>query len=799
MAARLCDEYPGFIFNHNETILYQWVEVHEPDLFKKIQSLVEQKRWYIMGGWYLQPDCNLPSGESFIRQILIGKHYIKKKFNIEPHIAVNVDSFGHTRGLVQILKKAGYTSYLFCRPDKKSLDLPGDSFIWVGYDGSEIMAHRASDHYNSQKGKAGDKVEEWIKDHEIQNNGLLLWGIGNHGGGPSREDLTRINNIIKLDTGWIIGHGRPEDYFEKLKESKKPLPKVSQDLNPWAVGCYTTMASIKQGHRSIENIYFLTEKMVCLAMMHGLMKYPENDLRTAIEDLLYCEFHDILAGTSIKEVENDCLRRLDHGLEKLARLKAEAFFKLLSGQKEADEGEYPIFIYNPHPYDLETTMVCELQPPEPNFDKSSFLQPEIKDQNGIPIPFQLEKESCNILTDQRKRIVFNTHLHPASMNRLSCKLNPVPLSDKPKRDTSRSLIFKSNRGELKINKATGLIDRLRIEDIDYLKSSAMQLLVIKDYPDPWGMKVSGFPDVLGKFQLMSPEESAIFSGISSPFLQPVRIIEEGSVRTVVEALFKYNISTLCLRYTIPKEVNEIQIQLRIYWMEKDKMLKLSIPTPFKRGLCKGQVAYGVQEFTHSREEQVAQRWIALFSSDQKYALTIINDSTYGFDYGAGELRVSLLRSAAYAGHPVEGQSYIVRQDRFEPRIDQGERVFNFWLQGGCSEERYLNIHREAQAKNEPPMVLCCFPPGSGKLPIEGITISDPAVQLTALKKAVEKNWIIFRLFESTGEERTTCLRIPIVDKEFNITMKGFEIKTFGLDLKSKEIFRLDLMERKINI
>ena len=108
VAADFCEEYDGYIFNHNEALLYEWVEEHEPALFARIQKLVKEGKWNIIGGWYLQPDCVMTSGESLLSQISLGRKYFKEKFGVEPKIAVNVDSFGHTRGLVQILNKCGF-------------------------------------------------------------------------------------------------------------------------------------------------------------------------------------------------------------------------------------------------------------------------------------------------------------------------------------------------------------------------------------------------------------------------------------------------------------------------------------------------------------------------------------------------------------------------------------------------------------------------------------------------------------------------------------------------------------------
>jgi alpha-mannosidase len=173
-AADFCDEFEGFAFCHNEALLYQWVEEFEPALFCRIRELVRAGRWHVIGGWYLQPDCNLPSGESFVRQVTVGLRYFR-------------NPFGHGRGLVQILKQAGYVGYLFCRPDALHLPLESDDFVWVGYDGSTILAHRSPEHYNSEHGRASAKAERWLQAHAGDDDGCSCGG-GNRGG-PSREDL----------------------------------------------------------------------------------------------------------------------------------------------------------------------------------------------------------------------------------------------------------------------------------------------------------------------------------------------------------------------------------------------------------------------------------------------------------------------------------------------------------------------------------------------------------------------------------------------------------------------------------
>ena len=253
-AADLCETFDGFVFNHNEALLYQWVEEYEPELFGRIQRLVAVGRWHIMGGWFLQPDCNMPSGESFVRQILVGRAYFAKKFGVQPSTAINFDSFGHTWGLVQILKKAGYDSYLFCRPTQATCPLPADDFRWIGYDGSPITAHRLADHYLSARGQAAAKVTQWIQQHPDQPVGLVLWGVGDHGGGPSRGDRNHGQTLRGSPSGYDIRHSTPEAYFAALHVQERQLPLHHGDLNAWAAGCYTSQIRIKQTHRLLENV-----------------------------------------------------------------------------------------------------------------------------------------------------------------------------------------------------------------------------------------------------------------------------------------------------------------------------------------------------------------------------------------------------------------------------------------------------------------------------------------------------------------------------------------------------------------
>ncbi|MBN1273297.1 MAG: alpha-mannosidase [Candidatus Aminicenantes bacterium] len=792
-AAALCRDFEEFVFNHNEALLYQWIEEYEPELFAEIIELVKQKKWHIMGGWFLQPDCNLPAGESLVRNILAGRSYFKDKFGVFPSTAINFDPFGHSRGLVQILKKSGYTSYLFCRPDPGALKLPADDFIWVGYDGSEILAHRAPHHYNSAAGKAVDKVKKWIEERSAESTGLILWGIGNHGGGPSRKDLEDLRRFSKEVKGWSIRHGTPEDYFNAVKNTKPPRNRCDRDLNPWAIGCYTTMSRIKRTYRLLENRYFVTEKMSVQTYLAGLSGYPREELQEAMKDLLFCQFHDILPGSSIPEVEKNALQKMSHGLEILDRIRARTFFSLLSGQPTAREGEIPIFAYNPHPYPVRETFVCEFQPGEPIEDRKTVRLPDLTDKKGRSIPCQLEKESSNIDIDWRKRVVFRAGLKPGSMNRFSCRLKEVETVTKWECRPKQVFSFKNQTCRIAADPKTGRLEQYNVGGREYLAKKAFRVFVMADDADPWGMRPSAFRRIEGEFLPMNMEQAARFAGIGFPELKPVRVIEDGPVRTVIEALYAYGCSALCLRYFIPREGCELGVSLRFFWNEKDKMLKLSLPLAFPAEECRSQVAYGMEKYTQKARELVAQKWLVAVSEKEDQALSVINDGVYGFDFTKKELRLSLLRSAAYAAHPV-GDFPLVPQDRFEPRIDQGEREFRFWIKAGGLAERMAAVDREAQVKNEHPLVLSCFPPGKGTGVPPVIVLEDETVRPAAVKMAEKDDRLIIRLFEPAGKARKIRINFPFLKLKHEVRLKAHEIVTLSVDIKSRRIRRVDLLE-----
>jgi len=793
-AADLCEEFDEFIFNHNEACLYQWVEEYEPELFKRIQRLVRAGKWHIMGGWYIQPDCNMPSGESFVRQILIGKTYFAEKFGVEPTTAINFDPFGHTRGLPQILAKAGYDSYLFCRPGQNDRPLESDQFVWVGFDGSEVLATRSC-FYNSGLGSAVKKAQEVVEGWKDKQFIPILWGVGNHGGGPSRKDLADLRQYIAETADPDVVHSTPEAYFADLETIRGSLPRHTEDLNPWAVGCYTSQVRIKQLHRRLENELFATEKMAAAASLQGLMAYPKEDLGEAGKDLAFCEFHDILPGSSVQSVEDMSLRVLDHGLEIVSRLKARAFFALASGQPKAKEGEIPFLVYNPHPYPVRTVVECEFQLDDIKWDEQFTAATVYAGDRAIPC--QHEKEASNLPLDWRKRVAFVADLQPSCMNRFDCKLEVLPAKPKPDlKPIGDKILFSGERVEAAVSTKTGLLDSYKVDGVEYIGGRAFEPLVMKDNEDPWGMTVRGFREIEGRFELMSSEAGTKLSGAIDGDIPSVRVIEDGQVRTVVEAVFGYGNSAVVQQYLLPKVGTQLEIRTRVHWNEKSRMLKLSVPMPDAKYRYLGQVAYGVQELPCNGDEAVAQKWTAVASDERDTALTVTNDGIYGSDFSEDGLRLTLLRSAGYCAHPINDRRTLP-QDRYMPRIDQGERLYRFWLDGGKVADRLAKIDREALVCNEKPYALSFFPSGMGAAPAQFVKLSDDVIQMSAAKTAADGDGLIVRLFEPTGIARETVLSLPFCGIEKDLKLNPFEVKTLRIDTGKGTVVETDMLERPV--
>ena len=768
IAAAFCETYDGFIFNHNEAKLYQWIEEYDPPLFQKIQDLVQKGKWHIMGGWYLQPDCVMSSGESIFRQMEKGLNYFREKFGCRPRTAINVDSFGHDRGLVQLLLKSGYTSYLVGRPSLEVCKAPGPDFLWEGYDGTCIPVHLAAEGYNSGLGKVRRKLEYYRRQEGTDNSVLALWGIGNHGGGPSKEDLDEISLLQKEweKEGVQLIHSTPEMYFDSISGSELPL--FDREIGPSMPGCYTSQVRIKQTHCLLENMLYQTEKLLAAAEIFTGMEGDWESLKQAEEILLFNEFHDILPGTSVQRAEDAALREMGGAISLLEKEKTRAFMHLCRQTEKLEPGVIPIFACNPHPWPVKAVLECEFQLQDQGWDYT-YTDFEVRYQGEV-IPSQLEKEGSSIPLDWRKRLVFMADIPPFATAALYAY--PKVLTGKPElpQTIESEIRLEGSGGELIIDKKSGLISSYRIDGISLFCPGAARLVVIADNEDPWGMTVNSFPEIIGEFTPASPEQAGKICGLDKA-IDPVHIIEHGPVRTVVEAIFLYKRSAAIVHYKFQPITNKLDLEIHLQWNEPNHMVKLSLPTPWKNAECWGQKMLGRARLYENGTENVSQKWISV--CNDKLGLTILNRGSYGSSFENGELRLTLLRSPAYTAHPIDDR-IILPQDRFLSRIDIGERSFLFSIHGGERECQLNTADKEAAVYNEAPFARSYFT-NAGKPTAGGnIKIDEEQIQLLCLKRT-DAGYLI-HLYNSSSQPRKT--RFTFIEREIMVELDPFELKAF---------------------
>lgn len=746
IAADFCEKYDGFVFNHNESVLYEWVLENEPELFERIQKLVKKGKWRIMAGWYLQPDVLMPCGESIIRQISVGNEFFEKHFGEIPKTSIGFDAFGHSKGLVQILKKCGYDNYAYLRPREREYG----PFVWEGFDGSRINALKLYEWYNTPKGEAVDRLKNFVSDFPNNELSCVTWGIGNHGGGPSEKDFNDINDFSKECKDFEFIHSDFDAYFDDLDKENLSIEKNS--LTHCNVGCYTSMVRIKQGHRRLENKISMCEKMLC----QSGVEYDKEKLKEAEKALLFVEFHDILPGSAIKKVEDDALNLIGYGNEILDRMISKAFFKMCRGQEKAKEGEIPVLVYNPHPYPIEGDFAVEFQLAEQNHPDNGIYTIKVRNEKGEYVPCQLEQEDSAHGMDWRKRVIFRTKLSPMGISRFDCELeldkNYVKI--KPFEENETHIILKNNTSEVHINKHSGYLDKYICDGKNMI--NAMQIRAYNDDADPWGMEIDGFEENIGSFE--SDGE--------------VRVIENGDVRTKVQAKFKYNNSYAFITYVFS---DKLDLDVKILANDENKIFKLCIDTALdKNAKALGQTMFGTEELIKGGKEAVFQKWCGL--KDGNNSVDIINAGTYGGSFEGSEMRISLLRTPVYSAHPVDGVE-LAPNDRIYNHIDMGERDFSFRL---CVNEEFIDC--EADVFNQNPFVLSFFPCGMGEKKDYSFDIDNKKIILSAMKKV--ENGTLLRLFNSSAEGQ----KCVMFGKE--LEFKPFEIRTFvksGCELKETDL------------
>jgi alpha-mannosidase len=768
----LMNEFKFFVFTASSAAFYEWIETCEPEMFSEIAKRIREKRWAIVGGWIVEPDCNIPGGESFVRHALYGQRYFKKKFGVAAVTGYNVDSFGHNGMLPQILSKCGLKNYVFMRPGLfENKNIPENAFWWEGYDGSRVLCYRLPLPYCTDGGDITDRIDETIRTVKPPlREAMCFYGRGDHGGGPTRENILSIL-ARKMRNDVEILFSSPDEFFSALRRRKLRLPVFRGEMQHHARGCYSVHSEVKRNNRKAEELLCTAEKIASIAYLLAGIEYPQKELTEAWKSLLFTQFHDALGGTSIPEAYEDVRNIHGEVLNKGSRILNSAIQALASKIDTEGEG-IPIIVFNPHSWDVAFPVEVE------DADGEGGLM----DEKGQAIPLQRVKSSANV-GDWRQRIVFI-----ADVPALGYRVYRNVSSRSSVTPASGELIASDNTLEneyirLEIDSTNGYIKRLydKKNGVEVFSRDSCIPVVVDDHSDTWGHGVDRFRNDIGAFGNAK-----------------VKLVENGPVRATIMVESSYNKSFIRMYVSIYRGLPYVELKFSLNWNEQHKMLKLSFSVNIDQPVLTSSIPYGWVTRSRNGEEEPMYKWVDMTGKavgtsgeSRTYGLSICNDCKYSYDANGSEIRITILRSPPYAHH----QPYKLDPKIAYNYIDQGWQEFSLMLiphNGSWKEAHTIRLSEELNSK---PIVFVEYS-HKGTLPKcwSLMSVNRDNVIVSVLKKHEDSENLVARCCETNGEETEARISLPAIGRRLKIRFKPFEIKTLLIPRATGRVKELDMLE-----
>lgn len=777
-ALQLMREYPQLTFSMATAQSYAWMEEKYPEIFKEIQQRVKEGRWEIVGGMWVEPDLNLPDGESLTRQILYGKRYFQEKFGVDVKIGWNPDSFGYSWQLPQIYKRAGMdyfvTQKIYWNDTTK---FPYKLFRWEAPDGSSLLTYFPHDYANQlDPPKMANDVSMYApsmwKANPVTGNVpdgtlsmMFLFGIGDHGGGPTRKDLDTGLRWQKPDVVFPELHfDTAGSYFNELhkNEAELNIPVWKDELYfEYHRGVQTTQAEEKKRNRKSEVLVLDAEKLAAIDSLFG-KPYPKAEFETAWKNILFNQFHDILPGSGIHINYVDAVEKYDVS-DRIGRDIAHDALKDIAANVKVDGQS--ILVFNPSSWPRTDIVEVEVQVP-PGVHN---VQPVTRVK--APFEYLSRDESTNRV--RLRTLVENVPPLGFKIVRL---FSPWEVLDMDRELKASNSSLENAFLRATIDLRTGCITSL------YDKSSKTEALAPAVQSEGSPANLDGKPcgNLLQTF-VDKPKNwdawniDADFTKQHTDLMQAdsVELVENTPLRAVVRVKKHTEKSKFVQDITIYPGVPRLDVKMQADWYEKHVLLKVAFPVSVTADKATFEIPYGTIERPTTRRtpeekakfEVPALRWADL--SDSKHGLSLLNDSKYGYDAKDNVLRLSLLRAPTWP----------------DPHADEGHHEFTYSLypHGGTWKEA-MTV-RQGYELNYP-LTAMVVDPHVGTLPPEHSFVSADAdsVVITAVKQAEDDNSLIIRFYEWAGKPAQVNLHLPEPAKaayDVNLMEKSEQPLTLG--------------------
>jgi alpha-mannosidase len=729
---RLLEEYPEYKFSFSQAVQHDWVREMRPDLYAQMKKRVREGRIVPVGGMWVEPDANLPSGESLIRQMLIGQGWFEREYGIRCNEIWIPDVFGYCAQLPQIAALGGATRFLTQKLSWNQLNKPQHhTFYWEGLDGTKMLTHfPPTDTYN-----AVCTVKEALyhvrnyKDLERSNESYMLFGFGDGGGGPTKEMLERLRRMADVDGLPRMAVRSSDDFFERLEADVKDVNTIVGELYfELHRGTYTSQARTKRGMRKSELLLHDIELLAAAAdALAGRKKrdltYPAARLDALWRTVLLNQFHDILPGSSINAVYVDAHAQLGQVMEDAEVLRNSAATALDSALRQSHDAEARVLAINT----AGVARVDVVELPE-GAGKS-----EQTASNGAALGYVAFDSGMGL------------HVKPAAEFTLPDGVSPVTA-----RATKTGFVLENDLLRatfLKDGALTSLVDKRAKREAIAPGARANQFVMFDDNPSNWE---AWDVDV---FHLEKRTDAA--------GARKARLIESGPLRAAIAFEYRLSdVSTLKQTVTLGAGAGRVEFHTEVDWHESKRFLKAEFPLDIRAQEATYETQFGhLKRPTHfntsydvARFEVCAHKWADL--SEAGFGVALLNDCKYGHATHGNVMRLSLLRSPKSP----------------DPHADMGMHQFSYALLPHAGSPTDANVIEEAYAFNLPLIVReTTAAPTSLNL----FNVDARNVVIETVKQAEDGDGLIVRMYEAHGGRGVVTLRSALPFKRASL-VNGLE-------------------------
>lgn len=745
----LMEQYDDYVFGASQPAHYKMVKDHYPELYKKIKKAVKGGRWEPQGGMWVEADCNIISGESMVRQVLHGKNFFMDEFGVDVRNLWIPDVFGYSAAMPQIMKRAGVDYFLTQKLSWSQFNkFPYTTFRWRGIDGTELLTHFPPENSYNSLLWPGDmiKAEQNFREKDVLDDMIVLFGVGDGGGGPTQSMIERGLRQADLEGVPRVKFGRADDFFERIAPSASELPVWIGELYlELHRGTLTTQSRTKRGNRMLEQKLREAEYILSCG---NVGEYPREELDRIWKVLLLNQFHDILPGSSIHKVYEVTEMEYAEALAACQKLEDAAADRMF------DADERSLVIINT----LNTTFTQPVVLPE-------GWNSQLADSYGNAVYVQSEADGV---------IVAAVELPPQGIMTLTQD------GSLHKAEPGAGLVLENEliRYELAENgEIVRAFDKEAGREVLAEGSHGNVLTLYEDRPHNWD---AWDIDITYENQVIDTAR-----GVASEW------ISNGPVRKGICFKLAIGQSEITQKVFLAANSKRLDFVTQVDWQECHRMLRTAFSTSIRADQASFDIQYGyTQRNTHrnvswdmARFEVAAHKYVDL--SEKLYGVALLNDCKYGHKVLDNVIDLNLLRAPTYP----------------DADADLGPHTFTYSLLPHCGDLLNSDVIGEAGQLNQPPAVFAGYRQADVKVPVR---VTGEGVGLEVLKKAEKEECLVIRLVEKLGcrtaaqiELANPCERLmetnlmewtdekDLGSGSIGIPMRAFDIRTFKIVPHSK--------------